>query len=155
MHYRSDHLRRLTPQDVTDADKLAEYTRQQLGCPSVSVMEKNKLKTMTRKFFEEHPHVDWMTLVRTVQYCKAKRRRIPYVWSIVDQVRWAWSDGFLPELDAKINAPTRLDEQIARVLLNEERPGWRYRLLTTVGDENRQALLDAWHEDAAERGSQT
>lgn len=134
----------LTRGDVQDERSFASYCHQQLGTPSLSGSHIPILRKKLKEFHSAwSPRPGWITLARTVDWCRAKKRRPAYCWAVIPQVRFAWSDGFLPELD-----PNHLDEALENgfreALRIEQDPDWRLRLLAAPTD-SRGLVLASWY----------
>ena len=144
-----------TPEDVAEADDkplaFANYVQQTLGCPWPTKQDQIVLRKRLKECFEAIPEADYYTLCRTVQWARARKRRPPRVWMVVDYVRDAWSQGALPELDPANRTDKKLEEAIAAALKIEKRDGWRRRLLGAQGLDARQEAYRAWREDREAR----
>lgn len=142
-------LHQLTPSEVTDVKTFASFANQTIGTSFPrNQREWGQAGKHCSTFFAENPHADWMTLVNTVAWAKAKRRRLATVTALVNSVRWAFADGALPELD-----PTKrrvvdeyTEEAIWKALDTETDPCWRNMLICANGIENRRLVLHAWRD---------
>lgn len=74
----------------------------------------------------------------------AHKKRFAETHSIVRFIRYAWRDGYLPELDPKEPVDERLEHQIESILKTETDSDWRYRLMTSQGVEARRRVYTAW-----------
>jgi hypothetical protein len=151
----SNWLKVWTPEDVqaqrTHKDHMvafANYVQQQLGSPYPTNGDFAILRGKAKQIFDQFPHADWRTLCKIVRYCKSKKKRPPRAWMVLDQYREAWSAGFAPELDFNFVAPDiDLDAELAGVLLQEEHPSWRRRLVMAQGLEAKKGVLSAWQKE--------
>ena len=135
---------------VQDPRTFAEYAEQELGIPWTRQSDMVVLKKKVKEFFAHYPHLDYGTLVHTVAFCKAKKRRFGAVWRVVDQVRWAYEAGFAPEMDTRLQRiDLDMERKITEALQVERDPMWRHRLLGSTGDGRREVLV-AWQQLARE-----
>lgn len=135
----------LRPADVRSADDLARYAEQVMGVPWARQRDLVVLKAKCNELFAHYPTATWFTLCRVVEYCRARKRRVPRVWMIVEEFRNAWAAGWLPELDPGAEDP-EVEAGIAEALEQEDHEGWRRRLLGARGRDARRAVLMAWRE---------
>lgn len=134
--------------EVRDAWSFARFAQETIGTPIPYGKDIAVLQRKLNDFFSATPKASWGTLVHTVEYCRAKRKRPALAWGILAQVRWAWAEGILPELDPTAEADTNLEWHIARALETETDPRWRRMLIGACGLENRRATLNAWYRHA-------
>jgi hypothetical protein len=132
----------LKPQDVVDARTFADYVRQILGTPTNTMKDLVTLQKKLKEHQEAWPNADWQTLVRTVDWCKARKKRPARAFLVVDWVRYAWADGYLPELDTK-PVDQQLEEAISEALEVETDTEWRYRLIGAEGRARKEVYV-AW-----------
>ena len=85
-----------------------------------------------------------MTLVRTVDWCRSKKRRFAHVYQVVGQYRYAWQAGAIPEFADRPNGDEILNGQIEKALEIERDPDWRFRLIGAEGDKARREVFLAW-----------
>lgn len=131
--------------DVVDARSFAEYAQQILGTPiPESPKDLHILNTKTDEFFVQYPSADWRVLAATVDWCRAKRKRPANAWWIVTEVRYAWNDGAIPDLDPRDPVEKSVEYNIELALEKETDPYWQRMLLGSVGAENRREVLAAW-----------
>lgn len=146
-------IQRWTPQLVAEAPDpnlaFANFTQQVLGVPWPTIKDQTILRSRTAEFFEHYPNATWFTLCRVVTWLKAKRKRVPRVWMVVDKFRDCWVDGMLPELDPA-EGDVELEVLIESALTEETDESWRRRLIMTEGPARR-AAYDEWV--ASKRGS--
>jgi hypothetical protein len=134
----------IRPEKVTDADSAEQYIMQQVGIGHVTAKDGAIFRKKVKEMFEHYPTADWQTLVRTAQWAKARRRRFAHLYQLVEAVRYAYEDGYLPELDP--NNQGDVDEQIQSVLRREQDPNWRRRLLVAQGMQAKVAVLEMWQQ---------
>lgn len=142
-----------TPQLVSDAPDpvaaFAEYAQQKLGVPWPTANDMRILRKKVTEFFGHYPRLTITTLCRVVDWAKSRRRRFDRVWKVVEAFRYAYKDGFLPELD-----PAGRDEdvetRIAAALAVETDPNWRRWLIVADGVTARTKTITDWEH---ERGS--
>lgn len=139
------YLSLLRPCDVVDAQTYAEFCQQKVGTPiPTSVRDVVIMKAQLKKFFDETPGATYQTLVRTLDWCKAKRRRPATCWGVIHNVRWAWADGAVPELNPDPPKDRNLEVQIANALTSETDERWRRMLIGACGVENRRIVYREW-----------
>jgi hypothetical protein len=136
--------------DVKDISTFARYAQQELGTPvPANVKQRIALASVAKKEFEANPALTWPTMVKVVAYCKNRKQRPYSSMAIFSQVRFAWTAGYLPELDPK-QVESR-DPRIEQALLVEETCGkkdreWVKKLSTTTGAMSTKVYL-AWKEE--------
>jgi hypothetical protein len=138
------YLHVITPAEVVDARTFAEYAQQTLGTPIPSGREIAVLQRKANDFFKSSPQATWGTLARTVEWCRAKKRRPALAWGVIAQVRWAWSDGILPELDPRAAVNSTVEYQIEQILETETEERWRDRLVGACGVSGRSGALASY-----------
>lgn len=129
---------------VDSVESFCEYIQQSMGTPYPTVKMMPSTRKTFARFFEQYPKADWQTLCKTVDYCRAKKKRLAQAYSIVSMVRFAWRDGFLPELDP--NVDKEVDAAIAAALEVETDREWRKRLMLATSVEGKQIALREWGE---------
>lgn len=135
----------IKPEDVNDAKSFAAYAQQKLGTPYPTGKSISILKKSINEFFEHHPQADYFTLCRVVEWAKAKKKRYPYANQLVYAFRYAYADGYLPELDPNAEIVDEdLEEQIEAALRDETNDEWRRRLITASGITARREVFEAW-----------
>lgn len=136
-----------TPERVAVAPDPAlawcEYVRQVLGVPFPTGVDLGETRQAIGDLFVQYPTANYYTLCRLVMWCRGRKLRFSRMKSVVGMFREAWAKGALPELDPK-NADESVEQRIIRVLEVEHEPAWRYRLLTTMGNDHRRATLLEW-----------
>jgi hypothetical protein len=134
----------IRPDAVCDIDTAKQYVMQQVGIGYVTVKDTAVFRKKVKELFENYPGADWQTIVRTTEWAKSRRRRFAHLFQLVEAVRYAYEDGYLPELDPRHNGD--LDEQIREVLRAEEDPAWRRRLMLAQGMQAKVAVLEMWQQ---------
>lgn len=138
--------------EVKDARTYANFIQQELGTPYPSTKTLPMLSRNCKDFFEQYPQANWMTLVRVVEFCRARKKRPAHAHGVLGQVRYAYSAGFLPELSPRDQVDSDLEERIAEALQSEQDEQWRHRLLASSGIEARRQVYVAWRDDRALHG---
>jgi hypothetical protein len=153
----TDWLKQWTIEDILAAPEkekpkaFAQYCQQTVGIAWPTVKDMTILRKRCADFLENVPGADWGTLCRVAQYCRARKRRVPRVYMVIDEFRHAWRDGYLPELDPSNRQDEAVEAEIIRILGFEKRDGWRRRLLGAQGLDARRLAVEEWHKDKAER----
>ena len=137
----------IKPEDVVDAQSFAAYAQQKLGVPYPTGKDIAILRRQVKQLFEQQPTATWMTLVRTVQWAVEKKKRYARVYTLVGAFRYAYADGYLPELDPKEAVDEDVERGIAEALQIERDATWRRRLIGAQG-EMRATVLNAWRESS-------
>ena len=137
----------IKPSDVHDAHSFAAYAQQKLGTPYPTGKSIAILKKALKEFLEHYPQADYNTMCRVVEWAKVKKKRYPHVNQLVYAFRYAYADGYLPELDPNTEIVDEdLEAQIEAALRDERDEEWRRRLITASGPTARREVFDAWHE---------
>lgn len=131
--------------EVVDEKTFASFCQQKLGTPYPSGKSIAILRKQSKEFFENNPRANWGTLVRTVEWCRNANKRLPNAYSVFSFVRYAWSKGYLPELDPVQHVDASLEEQISRALRVETDERWKNRLVAASGDGRRE-VYNSWVE---------
>lgn len=139
---------RWTPQKVMSAKDPAEafagYCEQVAGTPYPTATEMRVLRKKANLFFEQYPQCDWVTLCAVARWTVSRRRRFARVSQIVDQYRYAFEKGAIPELDARNAVDPHLESQITAALFDESDPVWRRRLLLAQSQVDRREVYSMW-----------
>lgn len=139
----------MKPQDVVDAKTFAIYAQQKLGTPYPTTQGMIALKKNIKNLFATYEYADYQTLVKLVEWARSKKKRYADTFGLVAHFRYAWRDGYLPELDPN---PTReIDALIEKALRTEQDQEWRRRLVLSQGVEARTAIYKAWCAKEAEQ----
>lgn len=145
----SVYLDRISRAEVDDPVTFARYAHQTIGTKAPCIKEMARLRKCTAEFFEAYPHGSWQVLCTTVEWCRAKRRRLAMPWHVIDQVPWAYKDGLLPELDPHNHRAVdrRVEHAISVLMTTETDPWWTraFRGATTL--DTQRTLLKMWKED--------
>lgn len=130
--------------EVVNAKTFAGYVQQQLGTPYPAGYRIAALNKNINEFFTQYPAADYNTLVRTVEFCKARKKRPANATGVLAQIRFAFAAGYLPELVPKERQDDVLEEKIAAALAVERDVRWRDRLIASTGVDARQRVYVAW-----------
>lgn len=150
MERTTSFLHRKTPADVHDARTFAEYAHQKLGIPYPTGKSIATLKKSLNEFFEHYPQADYFTMCRVVDWAAHKRKRYAHAYQLVYAFRYAYQDGFLPELDPNRElTDEELEAAINDALTVERDAEWRRRLIIAHGVEARRHVYEEWkHRDS-------
>lgn len=129
---------------VVDMETAEQFIKQQVGIGYITAKDGAIFRKKVNEMFEHYPGSSWQTLVRTAEWAKSRRKRYSRLYELVEAVRYAYQDGFLPELDPR-NAET-VDAEIREALLRERDPQWRRRLLVAQGMQAKLSVLQQWQE---------
>ncbi len=140
-----DALATLRSNDVKDATTFARYCQQELGVPRPRGKDFPILRKVIRELFAENPGTNYYTLCRIVDWAKANKKRYALPQNVVYAFRWAYRDGYLPEM-APVRNDVELEAKITAALAVEQHEGWRYRLLRADGIEARNEVYVAWRQ---------
>lgn len=144
-----------TPEEVAHADDppkaYSEYVRQTVGTPGATVKDLAAFRKKVKKLMEDDPRITWHTMCRVAQWARQKRKRPAHIHYLPDMLRYAWSDGYLPELSPDA-ADDDLEEKIGRALGVETDEYWRRRLIASKGVEARAQTYSEWRADWQDRG---
>lgn len=139
-------LKYLGPGDVNDWKTFATYCQQRTGTPYPTTKEIPILRKTIKEFFELYPKADYFTLCRVVDWCRSHKKRYRTTAAVL-AVGWkyAWSAGYLPELDPSYEHEDEdLEELISDALAVEDHEGWIRRLSIAQGNEARRKVYDVW-----------
>lgn len=140
------HTQPLEREEVVDPVTLAKYAQQRVGIPYPTVKDMTILRKKAKWFLDNNPEASWQTFVRVLDWIKAKHKHPATVWWLVDAAKWAYGDGYLPELAAKERTDSELETEINAALEVETDLTWRRRLNTATGVEARRDVLEEWRE---------
>jgi hypothetical protein len=115
-----------------------------LGTPYPTGKQMAILKRQLKDLFANNKNASYATLVRTVEWCKARKKRPPHSYTLIAWIRYAWADGYLPELDAKAPVDEPLESLITEALEIEADQQWRYKLIGAQGIEARRKIFESW-----------
>lgn len=135
-------MKRIKPEEVVDHNTLFDYAIQNLGIPMPTHVDKGKAMKQLKKFFAFYPNVEYDSWVHVVEWAKTKKKKFLSLNDFVGSFRFAYMDGWMPELD---NSETDdLEDKIQWALTEEKDPEWRRRFIVTRGDDNRAELYQEW-----------
>ena len=144
-------LKNWTPDEVQNADDQAKafcnYLQQAVGVPMPTGNDIALVRKKAKDFFDAYPHTDWRTLCRVGLWCRARKRRPPRPWMVIDKYRDAWAAGYIPELNQTDRVEDVIEEGITKALQVEQREGWRRRLLMARGAESRRKVFTEWESE--------
>jgi hypothetical protein len=132
----------IRPESVVDMDSAEQFIKQQIGIGYVTQKDGVIFRKKVTDMFKNYPGSSWQTLVRTTEWAKSRRKRYARLHELVEAVRFAYADGYLPELDS--NHQEDIDAQIRAVLRVEMDPEWRRRLLVAQGTRAKMSVLADW-----------
>lgn len=137
----------MTKEEVKDPKSYANYVQQNIGTPYPTVKQMVILRKNIKSLFDQYPDADYGTLVRLVEWAKAKNKKFAHSYALVASFRYAWKDGYLPELDPN---PTReIDQAIEAALSKETDEEWCRRLAMASGIEVKTEIYEAWRRKEA------
>lgn len=138
------HFGKIDRKDVVDSKTYARYVQQKLGVPYPTVKNLVILNKAIKDIFEEYPHINYDTLCNLVDWAKAKNKKFAETYSLVSMYRYAWKDGFLPELDP-VNAELEdFQSKEDELLAKETDPYWRNKIISAQTLEAKQQIYDLW-----------
>ena len=139
----------LTRDEVNSAETFAQYCQQRLGTPYPTGKQIAMLKRGIRIFFEQNPQASYGTLVWSIDGCKNRRKRAPHALGVISSVRFAFRDGYLPELnpnsEEEEHAPT--EDLIRAAVAIETDPWWKDRLQGGKTAKARYEIYESWVTD--------
>lgn len=137
----------LGPEDVKDGKTFARFCQQRYGTPYPTGKGLMILNKQAKTLFEEHPDVDWKTLVDVAQWCHGKKRRVGQAYQYVTQFRWAYADG---AIKLTPTAELAVRGEITHALEHETDPEWRERIIRADGVDAQRAILELWRKERVE-----
>lgn len=144
-------MKMITPQMVNESDDPAklfcEYAQQRIGIPRATARDVMAVKKKAKLFFEEYPHTNWTTLCKVVVWMVANKRRVPNVHGVIDNYRYAWAKGQLPELDPANMEDPEADHLIREALKIETDELWRRRLIMATPSHKRE-VYEFWRQNS-------
>lgn len=142
----SDFLRPIERREVVNPKTFGAYCNQMLGTKWLStVKDLIALGKELKDFFAARPQATYGTLLRTVDWMRAKKKRVCYAKAVIKFVNMAYVDGMLPELDVTYVArDDTLEGRIERALEVEVDASWRRMLVGCDGVENRRNVYAGW-----------
>lgn len=141
-----------TVEDVKDWKSFAEYCQQETGIPYPTQKQIGVLRGAINDWFDEYPHTSYATLCQIVKWAKERRKRYATPGNLLKGgFRYAWEDGYLPELDPDYDdRDADLEADIERALQQEKDPAWRRRLIVAQTNAARDEVYREW---LTERGN--
>lgn len=140
----------LRAENVNDDKQLADFIQQELGTPRPYYSTEWILyRQALKQAFAQYPNATWTTMTKVVGYVKNRRKRIPTAAGVIREMRWAWSAGFLPELDPKEVIDLDLEHKIDIALKVEEDTTWRSKLTAATGSARRH-VYECWLKERGE-----
>lgn len=133
----------LSTSQVNDPKTLARYIQQQTGTPWATLQDMVLLQKKCKVFFSHYPHLSYETLCHVADWAHRRKRRFSNVWKVVDAFRYAYQDGSLPEVDARV-PDHKLEEQISEALNVETDSDWRMQLIATRSEKTRREVFSNW-----------
>lgn len=137
-------LKNLKPEDVGTPETLATYCQQQTGIPYPTGKQIAILKQAINKFFAAYPDASYSSLTNLVNWSKVKERRYAHIANLVNGgVRYAYMDGFMPEIDPR-RKKDNIDCLIDEALRIERDPQTRAMLLNAWSDSTKTQIYEDW-----------
>lgn len=129
-------------EQVTDPKSYANYVQQNLGTPYPNTKQLIILRKNIKQLFELYPEADYTTLIKMVEWAKSKKKKFAHSYALVASYRYAWRDGYLPELDP--NPTKEIDAAIEAALAQETDEEWCRRLAMASGIDVKTEIYTAW-----------
>lgn len=130
----------LKPHEVDTPEKLARFCQEQTGIPYPSGAQIATLKKGINEFFLMYPQATYSSLTNIVLWAKANNKRYSQTATLIKGgLRFAFVDGYLPEIDPKYSQKT-LDEQLTDAINVEKDPQKKMMLINSWSQE----ALDIW-----------
>lgn len=136
--------------EVDSPEVFASYCQQALGTPYPSGKQIATLRRNIKEFFKQNPQASYGTLVRTIDWLRSRRKRVPHCYSVINSVRFAWRDGYLPELDPVETKDESFEDLITEALKVEQDPWWRDRLTGGLTPKAKLEIYQSWVEARSE-----
>lgn len=134
----------LSISEVNDPITLSRYIQQRTGSPAPTFKELMIFRKTVKAFFVKYPHLGYPTLCRVADWGARNRRRYATVGHCVNDWKYAYAKGALPEIDDQKNKDPKTDKAIGEVLAMEQDPTWRMRFMGTQDRKIRRELLKTW-----------
>lgn len=134
----------LSTPDVHNSETLATYIEQQTGTPWATNQDRLILKKKCNEFFQRYPYLDYEALCHLTDWCHRRRRRFSNVWKVLDQFRYAYEDGALPEVNTRRRVDPQLEQDIEEALSLETDSEWRAMISGTPNLKVRKEVLENW-----------
>lgn len=140
----------IKPIDVQDAEMLAQYIQQVTGTPMPRGKELAAFRRYIKDFLNTYPHLSYQTLCRVVDWVRAKHRRCATPMQVINQYKWAWQAGAIPEFyDAHANG---VSVELSEALRSERDHEWCVRLTDArdlMTTDNARKVLEEWNSQRA------
>lgn len=129
--------------EVVDAVTFGDYVHERLGVPYPGFKALAILRKKSKLFLQQNPRADWQTFVRVADWARAKKKHPADVWWLIDATKYAFADGYLPELDPSTQVEDNVTRLIYAACQEETDRHWRDRLLSVQGD-SRILVYEQW-----------
>jgi len=137
-------LKDLKADDVNTPEMLARFCQQQTGIPYPTGKQIALLKKAIKGFFAAYPDASYSSLTNLVMWSKIRDRRYAHVANLVNGgVRYAYMEGFLPELDPR-RKNDNIDRLIDEALQVEKDPQTRAVLLNAWTETSKKQIYEDW-----------
>lgn len=136
--------RNWTAEMVVDVPSFANFVHQEIGTPYPTGAQMSQLKGKVREYFDKNPKATWATMTKITLWAKAKGRHPTHAWIVLNDARYAWRDGWLPELMPSERVDDWVEEGLEVALGEENDAAWRGLLLGSVGRSAREEALVKW-----------
>lgn len=113
-----------------------------MGIPYPTHTHLNKAKKLLGELFEMYPALTWKGLCQLPLWAKARKKRYAHVLQLINSYRFAYQDGYLPEMDIDY-VDRDMEAKIQKALEVESDPDWRRRLLNSRG-KARYEVYERW-----------
>lgn len=132
--------------DVNDPVSFSSYCQQETGIPYPTGKQMAIVRKAINEFFDEYPQADYSSLCSIVRWAKERRKRYANPGNLVrGGFRYAWVDGYLPELDPNYDdVDEDLEKRIEEALAVETDQEWRRRLIVSQTNEARNEVYREW-----------
>jgi hypothetical protein len=127
--------------EVVDISTFEVYARQNCDLAPSSREVVTSAGRRVAEMFDIHPHLDWRGMCNVVSWARDREKRFPHLLALVDSYRFAYADGYLPQL--RDDSVDELSVHIERALEIETDLEWRRRLANAFGG-GRRRVFDAW-----------
>ena len=133
----------LNYRDVKTYNDFTAFMQQAVGCPIPTKKDIAITRKKLNELQENYPDVQLGLLAQgLVEWAKTRHKRFESVWRIVACWKYAFKDGFLPDMNTVKMG--ELDELIEGALEIESDPRWRERLQYSIGETARSEVVEAW-----------
>lgn len=127
-------------------EKFASFCQQETGIPYPTVKQMIDMKKQINDFFAMYPQANYGSLCGMVRWAKERRKRYATPGNLIrGGFRYAWRDGYLPELDPNYDdVDENLEEKIEAALNRERDAEWRRRLIVAQTNDARREVYGEW-----------